>query len=44
MKGALQQLLADTEEAAQLREAFVFKVSAVLCCAVLCVTVVLQAQ
>lgn len=34
MKGALQQLLADTEEGAQLREAFVFKVSAVLCCAV----------
>lgn len=27
MKGALQQLLADTQEAAQLRETFVFKVS-----------------
>lgn len=32
MKGALQQLLADTDEAAQLRETFVFKVC-VLCAA-----------
>jgi hypothetical protein len=38
MKGALQQLLADTEEAARLRDNFVFKVVPMLnpgaCCSV----------